>query len=505
MKNKKIFYTLVLIGVIIFSGIQIVKAVPNINILGNYAVVGNGLTATTTANANLTASGTIAFVSLGSSGNPCLTIGTDGKIATSTCGGGTTGVSTSTPFTAGYIPFATSSSAITNSNIFQSGSNIGVGNSTPAYTLDITGNLRATTEIISNYFTATSTTATSTFGGYSVFNNYLDIKSITHPSSPATGYARLHATTANGITELYQHNEAISDTNIVRDNVFIAKNTSGSTITPGQVVYVTGSVGVIPTISLAKADNISTISPTIGMVLDSITNNSFGQVMLSGIIESINTSAFTASDIIYVSTSTAGGLVNIKPSYPYFTKGIGVILNSSAGNGSILVSIAPFLGGTESGTTASNYTFGGNANVLGVASSTNFFTTNATTTLLNGYAPSRLAKQHIQWSSSYTTSTNAWYDPIFIFDSTSTILKVWENSTSTSNSLNYNLFYGSTNSASSSMYKVFSSDRTISSLTNPTSTATFASSTPCAGCGLFLYQSNASSTLTTINIFYEEQ
>lgn len=142
---KKTIYTLFLIGVIIFSGIQIAKAIPNINILGNRAVVGTGLYATTTANAHLTASGTVAFISLGSAGNPCLTIGTDGKIATSTCGGGNVYVSTSTPFSAGYIPFATSSSAITNSNIFQSGSNIGIGTTTPSFLLEILGNLKVNT------------------------------------------------------------------------------------------------------------------------------------------------------------------------------------------------------------------------------------------------------------------------------------------------------------------------------------------------------------------------
>ena len=131
--------------VALFATILIVKAAPTINILGNRAVVGTGLNATTTANAHLTASGTIAFVSLGSSGNPCLTIGTDGTLATSTCGGAGGGVSTSTPFTAGYIPFATSSSAITNSNIFQSGSNIGIGTTTPSFLLEILGDLKVNT------------------------------------------------------------------------------------------------------------------------------------------------------------------------------------------------------------------------------------------------------------------------------------------------------------------------------------------------------------------------
>ena len=48
-------------------------------------------------------------------------------------------ISSSTPFTAGYIPYATSSSAITNSNIFQLGTNIGIGTTTPSTILTVSG------------------------------------------------------------------------------------------------------------------------------------------------------------------------------------------------------------------------------------------------------------------------------------------------------------------------------------------------------------------------------
>lgn len=136
---------------------------------------------------------------------------------------------------------------------------------------------------------------------------------------------------------------------------------------------------------------------------------------------------------------------------------------------------------------------------------TNALFTNATTTKLNGYTPSRLAKRTIQWSASFATSTSSYYDPIFVFDSTSTILKVYENSTSTGNTLTYNLYYGSSNLPKAGMTKVFSSDRTIGPLAAPQQTTTFAASTPCAGCALFIDQTNASSTLTTITIYYEEQ
>ena len=143
MKNKINYILLVLfITFGVYIGIYgIISAAPIYNFLGNYAIVGQNTTSTN----NFVASGTIAFVSLGSSGNPCLTIGTDGTLATSTCGGGTVYISSSTPFTAGYIPFATSSASITNSNIFQSGSNIGIGTTTPSFLLEILGDLKINT------------------------------------------------------------------------------------------------------------------------------------------------------------------------------------------------------------------------------------------------------------------------------------------------------------------------------------------------------------------------
>lgn len=108
--------------VIILSGFQIASALPSVNILGNYAVVGTGLNATTSAQGNFTASGTIVFTSLGSAGNPLLSVSSDGTISTSSAGVFTTtsinGLSTTTfTFATGTtgdaLNITTSSNAIT--------------------------------------------------------------------------------------------------------------------------------------------------------------------------------------------------------------------------------------------------------------------------------------------------------------------------------------------------------------------------------------------------------
>jgi len=225
----------------------------------------------------------------------------------------------------------------------------------------------ATSSPTVGYITATSTTATSSLPNIdsNVFSlsKYFDFLGTTLNTAVNAGVVRLQAVTANGITRIININETGVQKVVNQDNVFVVKNVSGGTLTAGQVVYVNGSTGAIPNVTLAKADAIATASPTVGIVMASIANNGFGEIMLNGVIDNINTSAFTAGDNIFVSTTTAGALTNLRATYPNYTKGIGIVLNSGVGNGSILVNVAPFLGGIESGTTADNYVFGGNVGI----------------------------------------------------------------------------------------------------------------------------------------------
>jgi hypothetical protein len=88
-----------------------------------------------------------------------------------------------------------------------------------------------------------------------------------------------------------------------------ARNTSGITMNKGEVVHISGyNVGAdLPEMDLADSDTAAAM-PAIGMVEDAtIANNANGGVIMSGRIAGIDTSAFTAGDKVYVST-TAGGI-----------------------------------------------------------------------------------------------------------------------------------------------------------------------------------------------------
>ncbi|KKK69751.1 hypothetical protein LCGC14_2930890, partial [marine sediment metagenome] len=99
----KVYTLTIIITAIFLLSMSFVFAFPAVNIIGNYGVVGTGIYATTTANANFTASGTIAFITLSSAGSSCLTIGATGLIATTTCGGSVAGSNTQVQFNNGGV------------------------------------------------------------------------------------------------------------------------------------------------------------------------------------------------------------------------------------------------------------------------------------------------------------------------------------------------------------------------------------------------------------------
>lgn len=180
----------------------------------------------------------------------------------------------------------------------------------------------------------------------------------TNPAAPPAGMARFHSATTQGFTRFEQDNEAPTNLVLGRDNVFIARNTSGSNIAAGKPVYITGSTGNVPNVALAKADSLTTL-PAVGMTLDPINNNNFGQVMRLGVIGSIDTSAFSTETLLYVSSTSAGALTATRPVSPAYAQPIANVLVSGVGNGSLHVMAAPFVGGQDTGTDAAAWKFNG--------------------------------------------------------------------------------------------------------------------------------------------------
>ena len=122
----------------------------------------------------------------------------------------------------------------------------------------------------------------------------------------------------------------------------IARNSTGVTLTKGQIVYLSGATGNRPNAVLAQANNINS-KKSIGWVTANIANNSDGFVAVSGSAHDLNTSAFTAGDLLYLSSTVAGGLTNVIPAHPNYEIFIGFCARAHPNFGRIIFKIQEVL------------------------------------------------------------------------------------------------------------------------------------------------------------------
>jgi hypothetical protein len=98
-------------------------------------------------------------------------------------------------------------------------------------------------------------------------------------------------------------------------------NGAGANLLAAQykVVKVTSAQGQRLQVNLAQANNDNNSVDTIGIVSENINNNQEGYIKILGQIEEINTTGSLQSetwsdgDVLYLSTTTAGAITNIKP------------------------------------------------------------------------------------------------------------------------------------------------------------------------------------------------
>ena len=199
---------------------------------------------------------------------------------------------------------------------------------------------------------ATSLAITGTSGA-----GYLSlIGQASTPAEPAAGTMLIYSETEHGFTRLRQHNEEITNLILGQDNAFVVRNTSGASIAKGSVVYITGSTGHTPNVSKAQADS-SVTTPAVGILVDAIANNAYGQAMFTGVLSGINTSTLVSGEPVFLSTTVAGGVTTTRPSgTTNIVQAIGTVLVVGVGNGEIKVAIAPALLNSETGTNAATWT-----------------------------------------------------------------------------------------------------------------------------------------------------
>ena len=117
---------------------------------------------------------------------------------------------------------------------------------------------------------------------------------------------------------------------------FEARNNTGSQISKGSVVYISGlHGGTTPEIALASNANAVTM-PAYGIVLENIADGTDGHVITFGTSSHIDTSSFAVGETLYVG-AVPGTLTNVKPSGTALIQNIGKVQRVHAANGLVKV------------------------------------------------------------------------------------------------------------------------------------------------------------------------
>jgi hypothetical protein len=118
-----------------------------------------------------------------------------------------------------------------------------------------------------------------------------------------------------------------------------ARNLTGSTIPKGSVVYFSGASGNLPTLALSQANTEMGSTKTIGITATAINDNASGEVIIFGLAENLDTTAFPAGVAVWLSPTVAGGLTTTKPSAPNHIVFIGFVTRSHPTDGTIEVKV----------------------------------------------------------------------------------------------------------------------------------------------------------------------
>ncbi len=178
-------------------------------------------------------------------------------------------------------------------------------------------------------FGTSPTLSGPTIDGASPFIN------MTPTTAPTYTEGRVFYDSAAHTLNYYNDNNQMS-VNIGQEQIIRVRNQTGSTIPDGSVVYVSGATGNTPTIALAIATAFNT-SDIIGVTTTSIPNNDFGYATVNGLVNGLDTSAFTDGNPVFLSATTAGSFTATEPTAPNYSVQVGVIIRANPSVGTLLV------------------------------------------------------------------------------------------------------------------------------------------------------------------------
>jgi hypothetical protein len=117
------------------------------------------------------------------------------------------------------------------------------------------------------------------------------------------------------------------------------RNETGSTLSKGDVVYISGANGNKALVSKAIATSDATSAQTFGVVQADISTNHNGYVVVCGDLAGLDTSLYVDGTQLYLSGSVAGTVTSTKPVAPLHMVYVGIVTRQHATQGQIEVAI----------------------------------------------------------------------------------------------------------------------------------------------------------------------
>ena len=114
-------------------------------------------------------------------------------------------------------------------------------------------------------------------------------------------------------------------------------NDEATTLTDGEVVYLSGAHGDRAAVKRAYNTSDITSATTFGVVTEPIAAGANGFITRIGVVNGLNLGAYTPGDILWLG-STPGSLTVTKPVAPAHMVFIGVVARANSGNGALYVS-----------------------------------------------------------------------------------------------------------------------------------------------------------------------
>jgi hypothetical protein len=126
---------------------------------------------------------------------------------------------------------------------------------------------------------------------------------------------------------------------IGEDQFYPVKNQTGSSIAKGTAVRFAGTVGASGRLLIAPfiADGTVSSSFFMGVTAEAIADGADGKVLYFGRIRGINTNAFNEGDVLYASTTVAGGFQTAVPVAPNNIVQVAAVITKSINQGVIFI------------------------------------------------------------------------------------------------------------------------------------------------------------------------